>query len=59
VFKLTPSEAGYSETILHSFTGGSDGATPKAGLSLDGKGNLYGTASGGGTHYGTVFEVTP
>jgi uncharacterized repeat protein (TIGR03803 family) len=33
------------ETVLHSFTGGADGANPTAGLIRDNEGNLYGTAS--------------
>ena len=36
-------------TNLHSFTGGSDGANPYAGLILSGN-TLYGTASNGGTY---------
>jgi len=56
VFKITP--AG-SKTTLYSFVGGSDGAYPQAGLTLDANGNIYGTTSGGGTpNMGTVFEVT-
>jgi uncharacterized repeat protein (TIGR03803 family) len=44
-------------TTLHSFTGGSDGANPRATLILSGN-TLYGTAySGGGSSYGTVFKV--
>ena len=35
-------------TTLHTFTGGGDGATPYAGLSMDRTGRLYGTASSGG-----------
>jgi uncharacterized repeat protein (TIGR03803 family) len=38
-----------TETILHTFTGGSDGGSPQAGLIFDSKGNLYGTTGGGGT----------
>jgi hypothetical protein len=34
--------------ILHSFTGGRDGANPTDGLTIDRSGNLYGTASAGG-----------
>ena len=33
------------ETVLHFFTGGSDGAIPVAGLIADSAGNLYGTTS--------------
>lgn len=45
-------------TILHTFTGGSDGGEPYAGLTIDRAGNLYGTASHGGQGYGTVFELS-
>jgi uncharacterized repeat protein (TIGR03803 family) len=53
------------ETILHNFTGYSDGSCPCSNLILDSKGKLYGTASTGGnlscgtTGCGTVFEITP
>jgi uncharacterized repeat protein (TIGR03803 family) len=62
VFKLDPSG---KETVLHSFTGGADGAFPYAGLTRDSSGNLYGTAWQGGakcfTSYtcGVVFKITP
>ena len=60
VFKLTPSNGGWTYTSLHEFTGGDDGANPYAGLILDSSGNLYGTASHGGAfNYGVVFEITP
>jgi hypothetical protein len=47
------------ETVLYSFTGGSDGASPYAGLIRDSSNNLYGTAVGGGRGFGVVFKVTP
>ena len=58
VFKVTQSG---SEIVLHSFTGGIDGANPSASLLLDAAaGNLYGTTSAGGTFgAGTVFKVSP
>jgi uncharacterized repeat protein (TIGR03803 family) len=57
VFKLSPSEP---ETVLYTFTGGSDGANPEAGLTADSKGNLYGTtAFGGASGDGVVFKLTP
>ncbi len=44
-------------TTLASFNG-TNGSQPKAGLLMDGSGNLYGTAErGGASGYGTVFEV--
>ncbi|HLY06343.1 MAG TPA: choice-of-anchor tandem repeat GloVer-containing protein [Rhizomicrobium sp.] len=56
VFKLAPDG---TETVLHSFPGGSDGASPYAGLVRDGKGNLYGTTQqGGSADAGVVFKVT-
>jgi len=46
-------------TVLHRFTG-QDGALPVAQLTLDGKGNLYGTTSTGGAGgAGVAFELTP
>jgi uncharacterized repeat protein (TIGR03803 family) len=60
VFKLTPSKTGYVESILHNFTGGSDGSLPLAGLLLR-AGALYGTAQhgGGARDSGIVFSLTP
>jgi uncharacterized repeat protein (TIGR03803 family) len=49
-----------AETVLHSFTGGSDGAPPISGLIADAQGALYGTTHSGGLHnVGTVFKLTP
>ena len=63
VFKLTPPAKGqtaWTETVLHSFTGGSDGLSPRAGLIADNRGTLYGTTnSGGSADKGTVFKLTP
>ncbi len=47
------------ETLLYTFTGGSDGATPYAGLVQDAQGNLYGTTTGSFGTGGTVFKITP
>lgn len=60
VFELSPGSGGWSESILHAFGGRGDGAKPMAGLIMDGAGNLYGTAAGGGAYDGgAVFEVSP
>lgn len=48
VFKLTNSGGLWTETVLYSFSGGSDGGIPIAGLVFDAAGNLYGTTSAGG-----------
>jgi uncharacterized repeat protein (TIGR03803 family) len=64
VFELSPptTKGGkWTETVLHSFTGGSDGSAPNAGLVFDQHGNLYGTTFGGGNcHYdcGVVFRLS-
>ena len=60
VFKLTPSDGGWTESVIYSFRGFPDGGTPYAGVILDKAGNLYGTTSAGGEgNNGTVFELTP
>jgi uncharacterized repeat protein (TIGR03803 family) len=57
VFELVNSNSGYTEEVLHAFTG-ADGSTPSAGLIFDGSGNLYGTTQAGGTSGdGTIFEL--
>jgi uncharacterized repeat protein (TIGR03803 family) len=45
IFKL---DASGNKTVLHYFTGGSDGSTPSGSLALNSAGNLYGVASAGG-----------
>jgi len=52
VFGINPKTK--TETILYNFRGGSNGGTPVGGLVSDGKGNLYGTASAGGSANGTA-----
>jgi uncharacterized repeat protein (TIGR03803 family) len=61
VFKLTPNADGsWTESVLHSFNGSSDGWRPDAALIFDAAGNLYGTTIGGvATGAGTVFKLTP
>ena len=59
VFKL---DSTGKETVLHSFTGGGDGAFPYADLVLDAAGNLLGTTAGGGSGSagagdGVVFKI--
>lgn len=62
IFELTaPAKLGgaWTESVLYSFTGGSDGGKPYAGLILDKAGNLYSTTGlGGAGGYGTVFKLT-
>ncbi len=56
VFSIAPSG---TETVLHSFSGGSEGSSPYANL-INVKGTLYGTTETGGRYGGgTVFSITP
>jgi hypothetical protein len=68
VFKLTTSNGGWTYTDLYDFTGSSDGAFPISNVVFDMSGNLYGTASAGGSGTcnffgaagcGVVWEITP
>jgi len=70
VFKLSPPKTKggkWAERILHSFAGGTDGATPNGGLVLDSKGAIYGTTVAGGYGKGIcdpggcgmTFELRP
>jgi uncharacterized repeat protein (TIGR03803 family) len=60
VFELMPTAGGWTETIVHSFTGSPDGISPMGGVTLNAAGNLYGTTYEGGTYgFGAVFELLP
>ena len=62
IFQLTPpATAGgsWTETVLHSFSGGSEGRDPETGLIFDWTGALYDTTFSGRTaNPGTVFKLT-
>jgi len=63
VFALTllTTHAAQAQTfsVLHNFTGGADGASPDAGVTVGPSGVLYGTAQVGGTHSnGTVVKLS-
>ena len=60
VFELTPSNGGWTETVLHSFQA-SEGTFPVGGLIFDPSGNLIGTTEEGGLggYDGSVFELSP
>ena len=64
-FELSPNSiGGWKETVLHTFSGGRDGAIPLAGLIFDKTRNLYGTTEAGGGSAncqgcGVVFRLSP
>ena len=58
--------AEWKESVLYSFQGGTDGATPAGGVVFDSQGNLYGATTYGGLtacaiggECGTVFQLSP
>ena len=64
VFELSPTGSGWTETILHAFSG-SDGYYPQGNLMMDSAGNIYGTTeesvfelspSGGGWTFETIYQ---
>jgi uncharacterized repeat protein (TIGR03803 family) len=56
VFQITPAAV---FTNLYSFTGGTDGGSPEAGLIQGSDGFFYGTTSGGGSgDNGTIFKIS-
>jgi uncharacterized protein YceK len=71
VFELTkpaPGKTAWTEALIYKFSGEPAGAIPYGGVILDKAGNLYGTASAGGTGStnssytvgnGTVFRLSP
>jgi hypothetical protein len=66
VFELSPNQAktAWTYTVLYNFCNTvavscNDGSNPASNLIMDAAGNLYGTAGGGSTNAGVVFELTP
>ena len=60
VYELTPTGNGWTESVLHNFTGGYDGDASWSGVVFDGAGNLYGTTTFGGSFSGgVIFQLTP
>ena len=65
---LTQAAQAQTFHVIHNFTGGADGGSPLAGLTMDTAGNVYGTTWGGGYSggacigflgCGTVFKLAP
>lgn len=59
VYELSPSADGtWTETLIHQFTGGSDGSSPY-GVVFDSAGSLYGSAGGPVNTGGEVYKLSP
>jgi uncharacterized repeat protein (TIGR03803 family) len=61
VFELSPSGGGWTFTVIYNFTSPEGGQCgPRAGLTMDTAGNLYGTTyCDGAKGYGNVFKLSP
>jgi uncharacterized repeat protein (TIGR03803 family) len=65
VYELTPSNGGWTETVLYRFSGAADGWRPWGPVTLDAAGNLYGTTYYGGNPgcgqdgCGTIYQLSP
>jgi uncharacterized protein YceK len=68
LFQLSPptiTGGSWTESILHTFTGGADGQNPLFAPVIDSNGLLYGTAAGGtgtscqGMGCGVIYQYTP
>jgi uncharacterized repeat protein (TIGR03803 family) len=67
VFEISPSSgSSWTEKVLHTFSGGSDGRWPAAGLTRGADGTLFGTTQDGGDGAcndgwgcGVVFTIKP
>lgn len=58
VYELSPSNGGWTYSVLHRFGCGADGAFPTSGVILDAEGRLYGTSDGDSSClYGTVYQL--
>jgi len=55
VFELTPGSSGWTESVLHNFSGDS----PAGSLIFDSSGNIYGASAFGGAYtWGSVYELS-
>ncbi len=60
LYTLTPQANGtWKKTILHHFTGGTDGYRPVGKLAFDAAGTIFAPAQYGGHGYGVVWALRP
>jgi uncharacterized repeat protein (TIGR03803 family) len=58
VYKLSNSGGVWTQSVIHTFTGGNDGSGPGSPVAFDQHGNLYGTTpTGGALGNGVVYEM--
>ncbi|MBA3543311.1 MAG: hypothetical protein H0T83_02565 [Chthoniobacterales bacterium] len=59
-YRLTKSGTTWTQSVIHAFTGGADGAGPGARVALDKRGTVYGmTPIGGANGLGTIYALRP
>ena len=60
IYKIHRVGGAWTLRVIHTFTGGDDGATGSAGRMILRRGRLYGAATVGGAHgSGVIFELSP
>ena len=61
IYQLSPGQQGWTQTVIHAFTGGDDGAVGSLGpLLLDATGSLNGVTELGGKYSaGVAFKLSP
>jgi uncharacterized repeat protein (TIGR03803 family) len=59
IYRLVPQNGAWTFELLHAFTGGADGSTPRDGMISGPNGSFYGTSAGFDNSQGTVFQLTP
>jgi uncharacterized repeat protein (TIGR03803 family) len=60
VYKLSNSGGVWTQSVIHTFTGGNDGSGPGSPVAIDKHGNLYGTTpTGGANGFGVVYGLKP
>src|SRR6478672_2101512 len=60
IYKISQAGAAWTFQVIHTFTGGDDGATGSAGRMVLRRARLYGAATTGGAHgSGVIFELSP
>jgi uncharacterized repeat protein (TIGR03803 family) len=58
IYVLPMSAQAQTFSVIHNFTGGADGASPFAGVTIDRAGNMEGTAAeGGSSNWGAAYKL--